>query len=162
VGDASQATITFDTAALGTPYAPNPGAVDYNNAVISFSADSNVFTSVASNIRVFDNVQQGAWYYDGMQFDVSAGGTTLRINLMSRTTSPSQMTTSTNLPSTPFDISALAFRDYSYTLNNGVLASPTSVLVDLRSLAPSVPEPSTWAMMILGQMGACAVVVAHV
>jgi hypothetical protein len=153
LGDASQATITFDTAALGTPYLP--GIVDYNSAVISFSADSSVLTPTVSNIRVFDNFQQGSLYYDGVQFDVGTGERNFHINLFTQTTSPSQITTSTDLPIAPFDLNSLVFRDYSYTLFNGLFSPQTNVGIDIRSvtLASSVPEVSTWAMMVLGFAG---------
>jgi hypothetical protein len=162
IGSQITGTFTFDSAATGVTSSGGTQA-DYSSAVSNFSiAEFQSVPGAAGPIEILDNhpfpnppgsIQEAfvARYTDlngTFTFDLDViGSNPTAINSLALPQSP--------YPLGPFDFKRFSFDNHDIStphIDMAIFGDITSVTL-VQDVAPSVPELSTWAMVILGFAG---------
>lgn len=143
VGQGFSGTLTYDTTASVIDADSGPGFAfkTYGSALVLSNASNLVISSASSTrtVTVFDSSLDP--YLDGIDFDVSSGSSSFRVELLgsrtafSGTAAPSLATLLSN---------SLYQRRYFSNIGGGIINVAPAAVVS------SVPEPATWGMMLLG------------
>jgi hypothetical protein len=158
LGDTVSGSITFDTA---TPASFSSSTqARYNNALTSVSLAALPIGALPTNgIGVYNNASFVS-HFDLFSVDAHTGFwptyLSFGLSLYKSQSSgyPVTAITSLNLPTTPYDLSTFASSTFNlnkYTNGNSEF-SAQGYLTSL-TLASAVPEPATWAMILLGFAG---------
>lgn len=145
-----QLSITFDTSVSGTP-GSQPDSRSYANAVTEITIGSLHIVSPMSTLSLTNDFYNNVGFVDLLTVNFTFGDLTgMMFFLGFDYTSPSEfLLTSGNLPSSLDTAKISNFFGYAS------LSSDNSLVEFIRqdNPAPSVPEPSTWAMLLIGFAG---------
>ena len=154
-GQAIPVSISIDYGVAGTPVVP--GVTKYVGAVTALSIGSfSITPDFATHISVANDYFDGTQYVDAIQVRAQySEGPTLKnmyLEFLSYASAPSPILTSLNLPM--LNAAAFPIAEFGYSYFDAVSFSLRENVYgeSLQNVAP-VPEPSTWAMMILGFTG---------
>jgi hypothetical protein len=152
VNDRVNFSMTLDTSAVPEPpFIFTPNTKSWPNAFLSATFGAHVITGPTRGFNISDNTSffPGAPLADNISANIGTGsipGPQLSIGF---TAGPDVITSNAIIPAVPYHPSVFDLMFVSYM-------SPTgSYWLELDNLAgvSAVPEPSTWAMMILGFAG---------
>jgi hypothetical protein len=129
--------------------------MDYAGAVLNVAYNGVQQQPTSSNIRMLNDAPvSGGKFFDGMQITGNTATGFFSVTLIESGTSPSAVLNSSDLPTSAFDPALFGLvHTFVYGDNppNGFFhADITSSLIAAPVVSASVPEPSTWAMMVLG------------
>ncbi len=146
-----QVSVTMDTSVAGTPGGASNAF--YANAITEVTIGSWHFSSPVSTAGITNDFYNGEAYIDLFYVKFTEGDYFGIVSLMGYAYTPSPFVASTALAIN--DMSALA----SFVALVGRVSDNTiieQVNIDNQNfphMTPGVPEPSTWAMMLLGFVG---------
>jgi hypothetical protein len=147
VNDRVNFSITLDTSAVPEPpFIFTPSTTSWTNALQSATFGTHTITASTSVFSISDNMTICGC--GGLAFDNISGGIGPFAGprlFFGFTADPGVITSQSTIPAAPFHPSAFELMFVSYMDKTG------SYWLEIDGLAVSaVPEPSTWAMMILG------------
>jgi len=156
VGNALSFSVTLDTAAVGTPVAASLGTqMDYSSAVQSITFGSNTFSLLggAAGLAYIQNNRStnvpattDAGFF---MLGLDSGDLSQSISFLFSTTSNLAAINSLTIPTLPLDPSFFTTSNATFYVQNYSTGGFEQYDAHLNAIS-AVPEPSTWAMMILG------------
>jgi hypothetical protein len=149
VGSSINGSLSFDSAASAAAGSTSISA-SYNSLISQFSiAQFQGNLVLGGFISIDDNSPLGGGIFsDNFTAAYLDASGSYSIQLVKHDTNPIAIT-STSLPTSPYNLSDFDFKQITYTNSSTRLEAS----IDTLSVASAVPEPSTWAMMILGFAG---------